>query len=97
MRVIVERLARRCGYDAVAGAMPSGDKRLLIHIRRENLRKQRLRADETGSQVCGKHSTTQHLCCAFKKHCKYPFCCCNSPLVAWGHVGRLQASILGAV
>ncbi|BDA46153.1 RRP12-like protein [Coccomyxa sp. Obi] len=51
VRVIVERLARRCGYDAVAGAMPPGDKRLLIHIRRENLRKQRLRADETGSQM----------------------------------------------
>lgn len=54
MRVIVERLARKCGYDAVAGAMPPGDKRLLIHIRRENLRKQRLRSDEAGSQV-GSH------------------------------------------
>ena len=49
--MIVERLARRCGYDAVAGAMPAGDKRLLIHIRRENLRKQRLRSSEAGSQV----------------------------------------------
>ena len=62
--MIVERLARRCGYDAVAGAMPPGDKRLLIHIRRENLRKQRLRADETGSQVCG---PTRRLC----SHCQY--------------------------
>ncbi len=50
MRTIVERLARRCGYDAVAAAMPAGDKRLLQHIRREALRKQRLRAGG-GSQV----------------------------------------------
>jgi len=52
VRTIVERLARRCGYDAVAAAMPAGDKRLLQHIRRETLRKQRLRAD-VGSQVRG--------------------------------------------
>lgn len=58
VRVIVERLARRCGYDAVAGAMPPDDKRLLTHIHRENLRKQRLRSSEAGSQVgpCAPHS-----------------------------------------
>lgn len=50
VRVIVERLARRCGYDAVAAAMPAGDKRLLQHIRREVMRKQRLRASN-GSQA----------------------------------------------
>ena len=50
VRVIVERLARRCGYDDVAAAMPAGDKRLLQHIRREALRKQRLRAG-SGSQA----------------------------------------------
>ena len=49
--MIVERLARRCGYDDVAAAMPAGDKRLLQHIRREVLRKQRLRAG-SGSQAC---------------------------------------------
>ena len=51
VRVIVERLARRCGYEAVAGAMPPGDKRLLSHIRKEVLRKQRTRASQAGSQV----------------------------------------------
>jgi hypothetical protein len=51
VRVIVERLARRCGYDAVADAMPPGDKKLLSHIRKENVRKQRLRTSEAGSQV----------------------------------------------
>ena len=39
--MIVERLARRCGYDAVAGAMPQGDRRLLSHIQKEMLRKKR--------------------------------------------------------
>ncbi len=41
VRVIVERLARRCGYDAVAAAMPAGDRRLLSHIQKEMLRKRR--------------------------------------------------------
>ncbi|KAK9845416.1 hypothetical protein WJX81_006006 [Elliptochloris bilobata] len=50
VRVIVERLARRLGFDDVAAAMPAGDKRLLQHIRREALRKQRLRAS-AGSQA----------------------------------------------
>ena len=50
--MIVERLARRCGYDAVAAAMPAGDVRLLGHIRKEALRKQRLRgASQAGSQA----------------------------------------------
>jgi len=43
VRVIVERLARRCGYDAVAEAMPKSDTRLLAHIRKEKARKQRLK------------------------------------------------------
>lgn len=50
VRVIVERLARRCGYDAVAGAMPQGDRRLLSHIQKEMLRKKRTHA-RAGSQV----------------------------------------------
>lgn len=39
--MVVERLARRCGYDAVAAAMPEGDRRLLSHIQKEMLRKKR--------------------------------------------------------
>ena len=50
VRVIVERLARRCGYDAVAAAMPAGDRRLLSHIQKEMLRKKRTQA-KPGSEV----------------------------------------------
>ncbi len=45
----MERLARRCGYDAVAAAMPQGDKRLLSHIQKEMVRKKR--TQRAGSQV----------------------------------------------
>ena len=48
--MIVERLARRCGYDAVAAAMPQGDKRLLSHIQKEMVRKKRTQS-RAGSQV----------------------------------------------
>ena len=50
VRVIVERLARRCGYDAVAAAMPAGDRRLLSHIQKEMLRKKRTQT-KPGSEV----------------------------------------------
>ena len=50
VRVIVERLARRCGYDAVAAAMPAGDRRLLSHIQKEMLRKRRTQT-KPGSEV----------------------------------------------
>ncbi len=53
--MIVERLARRCGFDAVAAALPPGDHKLLSHIRKEALRKQRTRAaSAAGSQVGGR-------------------------------------------
>lgn len=39
VRVVVERLARRCGFDAVSAAMPESDSRLLTHIRKEHNRK----------------------------------------------------------
>ena len=51
VRVIVERLARRCGYDAVAGAIPEADRKLLTHIRKERLRKDGRRHSEAGSEV----------------------------------------------
>ncbi|PNW69821.1 hypothetical protein CHLRE_19g751197v5 [Chlamydomonas reinhardtii] len=49
VRVIVERLARRCGFDAVAAVMPAGDAKLLAHIRKEAAKKQR-RKGAGGSQ-----------------------------------------------
>lgn len=49
VRVIVERLSRRCGFDAVSEAMPASDTRLLTHIRKEHARKQRRREDEAMS------------------------------------------------
>ncbi len=54
----MERLARRCGFDAVSSAMPPSDSKLLAHIRKEHQRKQRRKhgaGSESGSQVgsCG--------------------------------------------
>lgn len=55
VRVIVERLARRAGFDAMAAAMPPGDMRLLSHIRKEHTRKQKRRdASRAGSEVRGR-------------------------------------------
>jgi hypothetical protein len=53
IRVIVERLVRRCGYEAVAAACPPGDAKLLSHIRKQTSRKERRKAmgSEGGSQV----------------------------------------------
>ena len=54
-RMIVERLVRRCGLDAVTAACPEGDMRLVAHIRKQNARKERRRAggSEAGSEVRG--------------------------------------------
>ena len=51
VRVIVERLARRCGYDAVAAVIPESDRKLLVHIRKERVKKDSHRHDAAGSQV----------------------------------------------
>ncbi|GLC60588.1 hypothetical protein PLESTB_001631100 [Pleodorina starrii] len=54
VRVIVERLARRCGFDAVASSMPASDAKLLAHIRREAAKKQRRKhgaGSEAGSEA----------------------------------------------
>lgn len=40
VRLIVEKLARKCGFDAVQAAMPAGDSKLLTHIRKERTRKE---------------------------------------------------------
>ena len=35
IRIVVERLSRRCGFEAMAAAMPAADAKLLTHIRKE--------------------------------------------------------------
>ncbi|PRW60392.1 ARM repeat superfamily [Chlorella sorokiniana] len=50
VRWIVEKLAKRCGFDAVARHMPEAHAKLLSHIRKENNRKERRRS-EAGSQM----------------------------------------------
>ncbi len=44
VRVIVERLARRIGFEAVAASMPASDAKLLAHIRKQGARKARKKA-----------------------------------------------------
>ncbi|EFJ51860.1 hypothetical protein VOLCADRAFT_87463 [Volvox carteri f. nagariensis] len=51
VRVIVERLARRCGFDAVAEAMPPSDAKLLAHIRKEAAKRQRRKHEGGGSEA----------------------------------------------
>ena len=41
MRVVVERLARRLGYDIMAANIPEEHRKLLTHIRQEKTRKLR--------------------------------------------------------
>ena len=50
VRWIVEKLAKRCGFEAVARHMPEAHAKLLSHIRKENSRRDR-RHSEAGSQV----------------------------------------------
>ncbi|PNH02025.1 Ribosomal RNA-processing protein 12 [Tetrabaena socialis] len=51
VRVIVERLARRCGFDEVAAVMPASDTRLLAHIRKEHVKKARRKHASSNSEV----------------------------------------------
>jgi hypothetical protein len=54
IRVIIERLVRRCGVEPVAAACPAGDVKLMTHIRKQQARKERRRGgSEAGSQVGG--------------------------------------------
>ncbi len=51
--MIVERLARRCGFDEVAKYIPESDTRLLTHIRKQHNRKQRRKGgSEVSSSTC---------------------------------------------
>lgn len=47
VRLVVERLVRRLGADAVSSAMPAGDARLLAHIRKAEARKARRRGGKS--------------------------------------------------
>ena len=46
----MEKLAKRCGFEAVAAHMPEAHAKLLTHIRKEHSRKERRRS-QAGSQV----------------------------------------------
>lgn len=51
VRLIVEKLARRCGFDEVEAAMPEDDTRLLTHIRKERARKATRKAGAAATEV----------------------------------------------
>ena len=51
VRLIVEKLARRCGFDVVEAAMPEGDAKLLTHIRKERAHKAAKRAGAAATEV----------------------------------------------
>jgi hypothetical protein len=52
VRLILEKLVRRCGVEAVAAVTPAQDARLLVHIRKQAAAKERRRAaSRSGSQV----------------------------------------------
>lgn len=60
MRLIVEKLARRCGFDAVEAAMPESDTKLLTHIRKERThRAAKKAADAAATEV--KRDLVSHL------------------------------------
>lgn len=48
--MILERLARRCGFEALEPHIPDAHRKLLTHIRKQTTRKERRRS-EAGSQV----------------------------------------------
>ncbi|KIZ06209.1 Ribosomal RNA-processing protein 12 [Monoraphidium neglectum] len=52
-RMIVERLVRRCGLEAVQAACPDSESKLVVHIRKQNARRERRRAggSEGGSEA----------------------------------------------
>ena len=61
IRTIVERLVRRCGYDAVAAAVPKEHAALLEHIRREQGREdKRKRAGSVASGAPGREAAAPH-------------------------------------
>ena len=63
MRLIVEKLARRCGFDAVEAAMPEGDTKLLTHIRKERAHKAAKRAGAAATEVQRRAVTCNECSC----------------------------------
>ncbi|KAK9864417.1 hypothetical protein WJX84_009705 [Apatococcus fuscideae] len=53
VRVIVERLARRCGFQAVSQHIPEQDRKLLAHIRKEKQRHERKRQGASEADAMG--------------------------------------------
>ena len=53
VRVVVERLARRLGYDEVAAAIPEEHRKLLTHIRKQKTRK--IKLDKAEQARCSFH------------------------------------------
>lgn len=51
VRMIITKLAKRCGFEAVAKYIPEADAPLLTSIRKEDNKKQRIKAGS--SQVRG--------------------------------------------
>lgn len=51
VRLIVEKLAKRCGFDVVEAAIPEGDTKLLTHIRKERTRKAAKKAGAAATKV----------------------------------------------
>ena len=49
--MIVERLARRCGFEAVERNIPEEHRKLLSHIRKQQIRKSRRRDNDDNDQV----------------------------------------------
>jgi ribosomal RNA-processing protein 12 len=47
VRVILEKLARRCGFEALEAAVPPTHRALLTHIRKQHNRKERKKGDAT--------------------------------------------------
>lgn len=52
VRVVVERLARRLGYDEVAAAIPDEHRKLLTHIRKQKTKKLKLDKAEQARCPC---------------------------------------------
>lgn len=61
VRIILERLARRCGFEALEPHFPESHRALLTHIRKQTTRKERKRS-EADSQVRGEGQRMVCLC-----------------------------------
>jgi ribosomal RNA-processing protein 12 len=51
VRVILERIARRCGFEALEAAVPEAHRALLTHIRKQHHRKERKKNNNGASEM----------------------------------------------